>query len=131
MRKELLESIGAVEEVENRYDKDLVISKFLSGEVVINDHTDKQEEVEALVELNGENRPLCQFIPNVRYQSLNKVYSSKEDMGELHISMESIGGCFTGDLTQKNVEKYNKSCIFDSFKIKRVILRDGSCIIPA
>lgn len=61
----------------------------------------------------------CSIIQNVAYQSVNAVYLRND--GNLYISAYSIGGTFTGELNSENINKYNKSMIYDGSKIVEYI----------
>ena len=103
------------------------IKAMMLNPVVINDHTDEEEQITGLVEFNNPEKGLaCCF--DARYYSLNAC--TIED-GRLHCSQMSIGCVLWGAYPDGDqLKKYNDSQLFESGKIKCIYRPDGSVVFP-
>ena len=108
----------------NNYNKSAVINAFVNGAPIIDNHDNSAITDDVLlIELVGKEKELSLVMKSARYQCLNAVYLKND--GTLHLSMMSIAGT----VERLEFDKYNESCTFESFKIKRAITRNGSEIV--
>lgn len=130
-KDELRFMVGCIDEqIDELQNKKQVLVNFLDGMVVYDDNfnTNKEVEVEALIEFRSSNISYVQHIPGRKDQQLYGLYYDFQKQ-QLHLSRVTIGGIFVGDVTDADaIEKYNSSCLFGNEKIKRIIFRDGSKI---
>lgn len=106
-----------------------IIKMMQENPVVIDNHTDKEEQITGLVEFkNPEMNLACCF--DSMYYSLNSCYIGRD--GKLHCSQSSIGGVLWGaNPNSEQLKNYNNSCFFEYQKIQCIHKPDGTMIFPA
>ena len=115
-------------EVTENYNKEELINMMLNDSNFVNDHTNETCKLAGLIEFEGEKMRLGTAIDNTPYFSINDCY--KRD-GKLHCSTWSIAGTFVGDISPRNIRKYNESCGIERFRIKCIHMPDGTEMYPA
>lgn len=110
-----------------------VISKFLEGTKVIDNHNNEEIEVTGIISFRNDNKGIGAMINTNKFYSINKLYYDKKD-NMLHLSEYSIGGVFcaynTLEELEKLVDKYNESVLFNGGKIATIVDRDGNILCP-
>lgn len=117
-------------EVTENYNKQELINMMHENAVYINDHTGREEKLAGLIEFEGEKMRFGTAIDNTPYFSINDCYKNRRD-GKLHCSTWSIAGTFVGDISPRNIRKYNESCGIERFRIKCIHMPDGTEMYPA
>ena len=118
-------------EVTENYNKQELINMMHENAVYINDHTGREEKLAGLIEFEGEKMRFGTAIDNTPHFSINDCYKNRRD-GKLHCSTWSIAGIFVGDISPRNIRKYNESCCgLKRFRIKCIHMPDGTEMYPA
>ena len=101
-------------------------SEDCGGPYVLDTHDNQNKKLIAIIEFVSD-KGLAAFINNDhQVQCLNAIrYHFEEGNTHLSLSMMSIGGVLNS-LTEKDIEKYNESCVFNSGHIKRVFFANGT-----